>query len=445
MAEVFRLGFEGTLSGSPQGMDDDYGLRCEFSSGLKLEEVGPPLPIEGSKYLSAQPTQICIMTSDDSSVFNLPGSFSFSAYLYIEELPDTGQSLVFSLNNFVGASSSGPRLRIINNKLVYVWYDGVSSNDFEIGDLQPPLGEWFKVTFGYNGSSHLIYINNQLSASYSGSYTAQTGSDHVLRAYAYNGGFVGSERYYQYIDIITLNTGEFLAPPITADFASTDPIESASFSMETGTEFEQPVPIEVINHKELALSRLVTQFRESNLRDYLCAMLSEADTLEGVFQDILNGRSIDTAVGKQLDILGQLVGQPRELLDASEVVYFGFQGNPQANSFGTLSDPTVGGRFRSLGENTTGLRSLTDEEYRLFIRARTFKNITTATINETIDQIQTIFDVQDVTIVEGAEAEYTVTIGKVLSTNEKLIITNGNIIPKPAGVTANYADLNGPI
>ena len=195
---------------------------------------------------------------------------------------------------------------------------------------------------------------------------------------------------------------------------------------------------EVIDHRELAISRLATQFRDStNLIAYIRALLLEADTLEEVFRDLLTKRWIDTAEGVQLDILGSIVSQTREFIDAEIFEYFGFFNNFQAQSFGTLGNPSVGGRFRAVGESTTGLRSLSDDEYRVFIKARIVRNSTTSTPEEIISKIRYLFDSPFVLFVDG-DTRYEVSIGRKLSLNEKSILFDTDIVPKTAGVQANY-------
>lgn len=193
-----------------------------------------------------------------------------------------------------------------------------------------------------------------------------------------------------------------------------------------------------IDHKELAISRLATQFREStNLISYIRALLVEADNLEQVFCDLLEKRWIDTAEGVQLDILGSIVGQTREFIDAEIFDYFGFFDNSQAQSFGTVGDPSVGGRFRSVDEVTTGIRQLSDDEYRLFIRARIARNSTSSTPEDIIAQIRYIFGSPLVLFVDG-DTKYEVSIGKRLTLNEKSILLDTDIIPKTAGIQASY-------
>ena len=197
-----------------------------------------------------------------------------------------------------------------------------------------------------------------------------------------------------------------------------------------------------IDHEALAISRLATQFRDStNLINYIKALLSEADTLEQVFQDILNKRWIDTAEGVQLDILGSIVGQPRILVDSVLLSYFGFDPDPGASSFGTIADPSIGGRFRGADEPTTGNRELTDGEYRVFIRARIIKNSIIPTVPATISFFKFLFDIEQVIIVDS-NMQYTVQLGKALTANEKVFLLNTDLVPKVAAVGVGYQEFD---
>jgi len=196
---------------------------------------------------------------------------------------------------------------------------------------------------------------------------------------------------------------------------------------------------DLINHKELAESRVVTQFKESNLIDYIKALLVEADTLEQVFQSLLTDRWIDTAQGVQLDILGAIVGQPRELVDAAILSYFGFFPNSGSSSFGSTLDPSIGGRFRSKDESTTGNRELSDNEYKVYIRARIIKNSIIPTLPETLSFFKFLFDVDHIVIIDS-NMHYTVQIGRILTPNEKAFLINTDLVPKVAGVGVGYQE-----
>lgn len=193
-----------------------------------------------------------------------------------------------------------------------------------------------------------------------------------------------------------------------------------------------------IDHLQLAESRLATQFKESaRLIAYLKALLVEANNLEQVFCDLLEKRWIDTAEGVNLDIIGAIVGQSRSIVGAELFGYFGFAINLESGPFGSVSDPSEGDRFRGVSEPTTGNRILSDSEYRLWIRARIIKNTSSSTPEDIIGQIKFIFGAEVVLFQDG-DTEYSVSVGKLLSGDEKSVLLNSDIIPKTAGVRANY-------
>ncbi len=196
--------------------------------------------------------------------------------------------------------------------------------------------------------------------------------------------------------------------------------------------------MDIIDHKELAISRLATQFKEStNLINYIRSLLVEANTLESVFNSLIEDRWIDTAEGIQLDIIGSIVGQPRVIIGAELFGYFGFAVNLESGPFGSVKDPSLGDRFRANKEPTTGNRELSDEEYRLWIRARIAKNITTSTPEEVISQVKFVTKAEQIILSDG-DTQYSIAIGKLLSSDEKSILLNTQIVPKTAGVRVNY-------
>lgn len=78
------------------------------------------------------------------------------------------------------------------------------------------------------------------------------------------------------------------------------------------------------NHVANALARLPHQYRgngtvETNTQKLVRVLLSPAPVLEQAMQDVLLRRSVDTAVGVQLDVLGKLVGRQRGGIADDEV------------------------------------------------------------------------------------------------------------------------------
>lgn len=131
---------------------------------------------------------------------------------------------------------------------------------------------------------------------------------------------------------------------------------------------------------------------------FLELMCLEPENIQEVLRQLMQERSIDTAVGKQLDIIGDIVGQPRELLNADFLPYFGYQGAFDVEPYGDTNDPSVGGFYFDINSSLTGNVLLNDDQYRIFIKAKIIKNITRATPEDIIKFITFVFGVAKVQI-----------------------------------------------
>ena len=206
-------------------------------------------------------------------------------------------------------------------------------------------------------------------------------------------------------------------------------------------------PFEIEQYLEVARSRVTEQFKDKEVFDkYLQLLVGGKIELQEVFRQLMQERSIDTAVGAQLDIIGDIVGQPRELIDSSLLSFFAFQGYPEAESYGDLNNNSLGGAYYDLRNPLTGNTLLTDEQYRLFIKAKIIKNNTNATPNQFIDFMKFVFGVELSLVVAEGDAEFTIMLGKELSSFERVLLTYvsyssgypSRFIPKPIGVRVNF-------
>ena len=104
----------------------------------------------------------------------------------------------------------------------------------------------------------------------------------------------------------------------------------------------------------LAILDTLIELKEERQREYL--------SLAETFLDI------DKSTGKNLDVIGRLIGEERTLVNFIDRSYFGFLG-------ARLSEAYDVGYWYSLYRNKYGtLRTLTDEEYRRVLKARVVKN-----------------------------------------------------------------------
>lgn len=204
------------------------------------------------------------------------------------------------------------------------------------------------------------------------------------------------------------------------------------------------IPFEYNNFLNDAGELVTTQFEDKDVFNrYLRLLKLESQELLNVFRDLMQKRDIDSATGAQLDIIGNIVGQARTIVEADLFPFFGFMGNVASNSFGTVFKDTVGGYWYSLGQKIGGDVTLSDDMYRTIIKAKIIKNNASGT-NE--DFIKFGNFVLNATVNfgtdEGGNAQALVLIGRRMTMFEKALMAyvfegldyNYTYTPKPLGV-----------
>lgn len=137
------------------------------------------------------------------------------------------------------------------------------------------------------------------------------------------------------------------------------------------------------------LLRLAYQFKNSiKLQEFLTSFLQQLQDLYISDLQLLNERYLNTAIGIQLDGIGEIVGLPRPEKNINIAGVFGFLTDPTALGFGTILDTEIGGNFLSFGDNKV---LIGDNLYRLLIRAKIIENQTAMTVNDTLRLISFTF------------------------------------------------------
>ncbi|QYW06624.1 hypothetical protein uav_093 [Pseudomonas phage UAVern] len=196
---------------------------------------------------------------------------------------------------------------------------------------------------------------------------------------------------------------------------------------------------------DVARARITDQFRGKPVMDkYLRLLLEGKEELQSTMKDVMQLRSIDTAVGAQLDVIGVIIGRPRGLVSAEIFTYFGFEGSGQGGSFGSVTDPSVGAPWYSVGAPIGRSREPSDEEYRLILKAKIIKNRTLSRPEDIIEAYRFLFGASQVTITETGTAAVRIGIGKILSTVERGLLFDlagvGSLLPKTVGVEYTYSE-----
>tara|TARA_R110002012_G_scaffold134397_1_gene287712 strand:- start:31 stop:780 length:750 start_codon:yes stop_codon:yes gene_type:complete len=144
--------------------------------------------------------------------------------------------------------------------------------------------------------------------------------------------------------------------------------------------FFEENPIPQVNYKkasELTDKLLITQYQSSPiLREYFQAFVDELDLLMAETEKVYLGRFIEYAEGRQLDIIGIILGEERGV--DLPIGFFGFSDLDtglnlvNAQNLADQGTPTDGGVFRSEGQGSSSTTALSDMVYRRLLLAKAF-------------------------------------------------------------------------
>lgn len=194
-----------------------------------------------------------------------------------------------------------------------------------------------------------------------------------------------------------------------------------------------------IDHQATGRSRVALQYLESpKFLAYLKALLTTPAELETVLQKVALQTDIDTAEGVNLDVIGEIVGISRIVPNSIPVQFFGFTGQPGALIFGEEGYPGSGGRFRDELESEFATSVLADPDYRLLLKAKIVKNHSKGTNEDILKGLSYLFGqggmAVQVAVNDQGGMAVQVAVGRQLTFLEKVLITNLDILPRPAGV-----------
>lgn len=208
------------------------------------------------------------------------------------------------------------------------------------------------------------------------------------------------------------------------------------------------IPFDVVDYEKELKDKSTTAFINSPVfQKYLRLLASASAEVQDVLKALMQDRTIDTAQGKQLDIIGDIVGQPRVLSNVDNMPFFGYQGAPLAQSYGDLGAPSVGGYYWGLGEPLAGNVVLNDDQYRLYIKSKIMRNRTRATPEDVIQFIRFVFNADFVNISADGGGHALIGIQAVLNQWEQTLLTSfvqnkthrTYFIPKTLGVEYSFS------
>ena len=132
--------------------------------------------------------------------------------------------------------------------------------------------------------------------------------------------------------------------------------------------------------------------QKPNFMQVVDVLTAAAASITAGIQSIVPAFNLNTpAVGAQLDVIGQWVGQSRIISDVLIVGFFGFADDVAAATFGEETDPSIGGPFYEEGAPFEGTTVLSDPDYRTILRARIVRNQSYGSLADIESALQFIF------------------------------------------------------
>lgn len=159
-------------------------------------------------------------------------------------------------------------------------------------------------------------------------------------------------------------------------------------------------------------------------------------TGDGMLYQLYNILDIDTAVGEQLDIIGKIVGCPRNIqgLDVTKK-YFSFEEATIPYGFSTRSVLSEGD-FKTRYNSTLSVYSLLDEDYRALLKFKAAANVVRGSMAG-IDEIYWNLFGNDIKMINNMDLSVTYKINSNLLVSVAAAIQLG-YIKAPLGIKYDY-------
>ena len=160
------------------------------------------------------------------------------------------------------------------------------------------------------------------------------------------------------------------------------------------------------------LNLITSEFRDkSNYIQMLTDVFDMYTNVANNLDNISTQLDVDNAFSNELDIIGELVGQSRNINEEYE----------------------------------EGKSSLDDDDYRTLLKSKILSNSWKGTIEEIYDLWQQLFPEYELSIYDNQDLTCTIFLRGNYSDAEYYLITHNFVIPKPAGVSYTYTSLNAPL
>jgi hypothetical protein len=193
---------------------------------------------------------------------------------------------------------------------------------------------------------------------------------------------------------------------------------------------------------------LLMQYKSSpNLSAYIDCFLKEVDIISKAIQDSINLRYLSNATGKQLDVIGEIVGIGRIFYGAASLGFFGFYDDPRSEipSIGSATDTTVGGIYKSVSDKDALDYVMDDVTYKKTIYAKIVKNMTNCCIEDVLLYIDLIAGMNCDTEIVESNCQSDIFIHEDLKQIQRISLSLMVSGIRPIGVEMTLRDNHGAI
>lgn len=143
-----------------------------------------------------------------------------------------------------------------------------------------------------------------------------------------------------------------------------------------------------------------------------------------VFQDIRTSYNIDTATTDELNVIGRIVVMDRD-----------YEGQIIFDPIRWGSGSRWGGSgVRYMTPVGAGSMDVSDQIYRILIKAKIAKNNSDATIESILASMSVITGTSASRLIDYEDMSFAIDFGGTLSDAARFVLNNFNIVPKPQGV-----------
>lgn len=190
--------------------------------------------------------------------------------------------------------------------------------------------------------------------------------------------------------------------------------------------------MEIEDYTEISYELLLSQFKNSpKLKSLLFSIITPFQDLQNALSELLLLRNIETAKGKQLDGVGNIVGVQRPYINSSGDWYFGFTGQSKAKGFSQapIRDDGLKTKFKNYVY-------MSDEKYKRLIKWKIITNNSHGTTEDVINACIALFNAKNVEVIDNGKASISVNIHCDRSDYEPFISDIDKWIPTCTGITA---------